>query len=88
MNKDERFLEKYEWEALTNDTMQNYFTLGVGDIIVMGNVDDIIDEYQLGHRSSDLLSKYKRLQGCMEIQNISINTGTAKCVPHYFVRGE
>lgn len=86
--EDKNFLERYQWEALTNDNMSNYFTLGVGDIIVKGAVDDIIDEYQRGHRASDLLAKYKKLQGCIEIQSVSINTGDTKCVPHYFVRGE
>lgn len=86
--EDDNFLERYQWEALTNDDMSKYFTLGVGDIIVKGNVEDTIDEYQSKHRASDLLAKYKKLQGCMEIQNVSINTGSSKCVPHYLVRGE
>ena len=86
--EDENFLERYEWEALSNDTRSNYFTLGIGDIIIHGGVNDVVDEYINHHRASDLLAKYKRLQGCMEIQSVSINTGTAKAVPHYLVRGE
>lgn len=86
--ENDKFLERYQWEALSNDKMSSYFTLGVGDIIIRGNVNDIVDEYIKNHRSSDLVAKYKRLQGCMEIQKVSINTGNLKCMPHYLVRGE
>lgn len=81
------FLEKYIWLQKPNDKMDNYFTLGKGDIIVKGNVDDTINEYQKGYRSSDLIAKYKELQGCMEIQEIAINTGAGRCNPHYYVKG-
>ncbi len=84
---DDRFLEKYEWEHLPNDQMGNYFTLGQSDIIVKGEVSDIIDEYTKGHRSTDLLAKYKELQGCIEVDHFSINTGTARCSEHYLVTG-
>ena len=50
----ENFLEKYQWINIPNDEMSNYFTLGQGDIIVKGEVSDIIDEYHSGNRSSDL----------------------------------
>ena len=83
----EKFVEKYVWENLPNDLMEQYFTLGPDDIIVKGEVDDIVDEYTKGHRSSDLLEKYKRLQGCITIERVDINTGTARCSEHYHVRG-
>ena len=81
------FLEKHEWAAVPNDQMSNYFTLGQGDIIVKGEVDDVINEYQSGSRSSDLKSKYKALQGCMEIQEWSNNTGGGRGNEHYYARG-
>ena len=81
------FLEKHEWIAKPNDEMSNYFTLAQGDIIVKGEVDDEINEYQSGHRSSDLKAKYKALQGCLEIQEWSNNTGGGRGNEHYFVRG-
>ena len=81
------FLEKHEWVAKPNDEMSNYFTLGQGDIIVKGEVDDEINEYQANHRSSDLKSKYKALQGCLEIQEWSNNTGGGRGNEHYYVRG-
>lgn len=83
----ENFREKYLWIAIPNDQMGNYFTLGPGDIIIKGEVSDIIDEYTAGHRASDLIAKYKDLQGCMEIQQVSINTGIGRNNPHYFVKG-
>ena len=82
--EDPSFLEKYQW--LDADKNQ-YFTLGLGDIIVRGEVSDSVNEYERGSRSSDLIKKYKDLQGCMEIKEVSINTGRGRNNPHYFVRG-
>ena len=87
IRKDERFKEKHEWIAVPNDSMSNYFTLSQGDIIVKGEVDDTINEYQSGKRSSDLKKKYKGLQGCLEIQEWSNNTGGGRGNEHYFVKG-
>ena len=86
--KDDRFLSRYLWEALPNDEMPNYFTLSAGDIIVKGIVTDVIDEYTKGRRSTDLISKYKKLQGCIEIQQWSDNTGIGRNDKHYYVTGE
>lgn len=83
----ENFREKYIWVDIPNDEMSNYFTLGQGDIIVKGEVEDEINEYQSGKRSSDLKKKYKALQGCMEIQEFSVNTGGGRGNEHYYVRG-
>ena len=85
--KNDKFLEKQDWVATPNDEMSKYFTLGEGDIIVKGEVTDDINEYQTGHRSSDLLKKYKGLQGCMEIQQWSNNTGH-RGNEHYYARGK
>lgn len=87
IRKDSRFLEKFQWIQLPNDTMSNYFTLAKGDIIVKGVATDDINEYESGHRSNDLLSKYKELQGCMSIEEIAINTGAGRCNEHYLVKG-
>lgn len=83
----EQFLERYQWEQLPNDEMDDYFTLSPGDIIVKGAVEDIIDEYTKGHRSTDLIEKYKRLQGCMEIEEMALNVGGGRNNPHYYVKG-
>lgn len=86
--KDERFLEKQDWIKLPNDQMGNYFTLSQGDIIVKGISEDEIDEYTSGHRSTDLLGKYREYQACMEITEFSNNTGAGRNNEHYFTRGK
>lgn len=83
----DKFLEKFAWEQLPNDKMSDFFTLGTNDIIVKGEVEDVIDEYTKGKRSSDLLAKYKDLQGCITVERLSINTGTARCSEHYYITG-
>lgn len=82
-----KFLEKYQWNSLQANQRSNYFTFGVGDIIIRGEVNDVVDEYTSGQRSSDLLKKYKNLQGCMVIESCSINTGEGRGTEHYYVRG-
>lgn len=85
--KDDRYLDKYQWLSLPNDTMANYFTLSQNDIIIKGEVSDEINEYKSGKRSSDILSKYKALQGCIQIEEVGNNTGIGRCDEHYWVRG-
>ena len=85
--KDEAFIEKYKWIAKPNDEKDNFFTLGVGDIIINGEVTEDIDEYKSGSRSSDILAKYKQLQGCMIIEEVGINIDGGRCNEHYFVKG-
>lgn len=85
--KDTDFLEAYQWRNLPNDEMQDYFTLGVGDIIIKGEIDDTIDEYVSGKRSSDIIKKYKDLQGCIEVQRVANNTGAGRCQEHYRAEG-
>ena len=81
------FKEKYVWVNLPADVKENFFTLGQEDIIVKGEVTDEINEYASGHRSSDLLAKYKELQGCFEIQVVSVNVGPGRGTPHYRAQG-
>lgn len=85
--QNEAFLPAYEWVNKPNDKKADFFTIGKNDIIVKGAVEDIIDEHTSGHRATDLIAKYKELQGCLEVQRVGINTGTGKCNPHYFVKG-
>lgn len=87
IRKDEAFLERHQWISLPNDQMANYYTLSQGDIIVKGEVTDTINEYTSGTRSSDLKKKYKALQGCIEIQEWSNNTGGGRGNEHYYVKG-
>ena len=87
IRKDDKFLEDYLWKALPNDQMLEHFTLQGGDIIVKGIVDDVIDEYTAGSRSSDLLKKYKEQQGCMKIEVVQLNVDGGRGQEHYYVKG-
>ena len=84
--QDKRFVEKREWKALTDKS--NRFTLANGDIIVLGEVDDVIDEYVSGKHSTDLVTKYKEYDACLEIEtyvnNVQIGVGLA----HYRIVGK
>ena len=87
IREDDAFMEKHLWIALSAENKAKYFTLGQGDIIVKGSVEDVIDEYSRGKHSSDLIAKYKELQGCFEIDAVSINVGAGRGLPHYSVQG-
>ena len=76
------FLESYEWR---NADKSAYFTFNEGDILVKGEVDDEIDEYTSGSRSTDLLIKYK--DRCAQITESAVNVGTGRVSEHYLVRG-
>ena len=71
-----------------NDKRENYFTLGKDDILIKGSISDEVDEYTKGHRSTDLLNKYKKLTECMQIGEYTINTGIGRVNEHYLVRGK
>ena len=86
--KDDRYLDKQDWIALPNDEMGNYFTLAQGDIIIKGECSEVINEYVKGHRSTDLLGKYREYQACMEITQFSNDTGTGRHNEHYHTRGK
>ena len=87
IRKDDLFLPKHEWLKLENDHMDEHYTLGRGDIIIRGEVDDEIDEYQTGYKATDLVKKYKDLQGCMTIDKVTINTEGGRGNEHYLVEG-
>ena len=86
--QDNRFKEYAEWVNTKSDERNNYFTLHQGDIIVKGHVEDVINDYQAGVRSSDLISKYKELYLCLTVDTWKNNTGIGRVAPHYFVGGE
>lgn len=87
IRKDKRFLNKADWVSVPNDNMGQYFTLSQGDIIIVGEVTEDINEYQSGKRSSDFKKKYKALTGCLEIQTWADNTGGGRGNEHYYVKG-
>ena len=73
------------YEITFEDFSQEF--LDACQIDINFQLTDDINEYQAGHRSSDLLKKYKGLQGCMEIQKWSNNTGH-RGNEHYFASGK
>ena len=83
---DPLFVPANAWHTLTSEERETYFTLGVGDIVVCAEVDDTIDEYTAGQRSSDLLTKYHALQGCLQIDKVVLNVGD-RGLEHYRVKG-
>lgn len=87
IRKQDNYVDAETWQNTPADIKDNYFTLGYHDIIILGEVSDTINEYQAGSRSSDLISKYKHFQRCLEIEVYSDNTGGDRGDEHYFVRG-
>ena len=85
--QNESYVDKRIWEGLKEEERKDYFTLGNEDIIVLGEVADTIDEYAEGKRSTDLLTKYKKYDECLEIDTYVINTYTGVGLPHYRVVG-
>ena len=88
IRKNPLFLEKYQWVNLPADEKPNYFTIGKDDIIIKGEVDDEINEYATGTHSSDIIRKYKELQGCLTVTECTINTEGGRCNEHYYIKGE
>ena len=88
MRVDDAFMPKYDWMRLPNDEMSEYYALGKGDIIVHAEVEDEIDEYTNGSKSTDLVRKYKDLQGCMTIDKVTININGGRGNEHYLVQGK
>ena len=87
IRKNDKFVDAEQWLALPADTKANYFTLGYHDIIIRDAVNDTINEYQRGQRSTEILAKYKRLQKCLEIEQFTDNTGGNRGNEHYLVKG-
>lgn len=88
IRKDGRYLPRGKWKDIPNDLRGNYFTFGKADIVVRGEVNDVIDETVKGHRATDLIAKYADSQDCIVIKTFSDNAGKARRMPHYYVTGE
>lgn len=82
------YLPYMNWISTPNDKRSKYFTLHQGDIIILAEVDDIIDEYTKGKRSTDVMAKYKAYGKCLTITTHQENIGSGRVCPHYFVQGE
>lgn len=85
--KNSNFVEPFNWIDMADSELTDMFTLQQGDIIIKGECEFEINEYKAGQRSTDLIAKYRKIQGCMEIKDVAINTMTGMLNPHYNVRG-
>ena len=59
--------------------------INIGDILIIGVVDDEIDEYTSGMRSADLLAKYQGRSA--KVQTVAINNQTGIGYPHIRIGG-
>lgn len=84
--KNKRYVDKRTWINLSDKS--GHFTLANGDIIILGEVDDIIDEYVSGKRSNDIRTKYKEFDACLEIEAYVDNVQTGVGLEHYRVVGK
>ena len=82
--KNDNYLSAYNWKRLDGENRALKFTLQVGDIVVNGEVNDTINEYVKGQRSTDLVERYKDL-GVIRIENTADNSDEARNIPHYLV---
>ena len=86
--QDERFVDKATWRNLKDEDRKDYFTFANGDIIILGEVSDTIDEYTAGKHSTDLVAKYKEDDACIEIDTYVDNVQTGVGLEHYRIIGK
>lgn len=86
--KTDKFVDKKTWRELKDEERKDYFTLANGDIIILGEVEDVIDEYTAGKRSTDLVAKYKEDDACIEIDTYVDNCQTGVNLEHYRIVGK
>ena len=79
------YIEPYKWVHLFEDEKKQKFTLKSGDLILLGEVTEEIDEYTNGKRSTDIIKKYAVL-GSVFIKSVNINDFIPNA--HYLIRGE
>lgn len=82
--KNDNFLQKVQWD----NSDHTKFTLAPGDIIIRGDVNIEINEYEAGKRSTDILQSMKQTGDAITISTVTINVGTGKGCEHYRIVGE
>ena len=81
------FVDKRTWNAMSEDDKAKHFTLAIGDIIVAGEVDVEINEYEKGKRATDVLAEYKEWPGYFTVDSVNINVGGGRGNEHYHAKG-
>lgn len=77
----ENYKSPDEWHRLSLDQAPLYFTLGKGDVIVKGEVDDSIPD---NRSASGILSKYP---DAFEVAEAKDNSGPGRFSAHYYGGG-
>lgn len=85
--KQDNYISKLEWDRIDISLIPNVFSIGAGDIIIKGAVDDYINEYESGHRSSDLLTKYRAYDMALVVKSVTVDVGIGRVDEHYCIRG-
>lgn len=81
IRKSDYYIPPEEWTE--TQYREPFFTLKGGDIVIIGNVSDSVDEYSKGNRSSDILQKYNAR--CFVIGSVSVNDFGS--LAHYMISG-
>lgn len=84
--QDKRYLDKRAWNDL--ETKEGRFTLANGDIIILGDVEEEIDDYTSGKRHTDLIAKYKVYDECLEVDTYVNNVQAGVDLNHYRIVGK
>lgn len=83
--KKDNYLSLEDWLSTAEKT--GYFTLRNGDIVILGEVSDEVDEYTKGKHSTDLLKKYNDVNRAFRIETFVDDTGDGLCAEHYHLKG-
>ncbi len=78
----EEYIEPYDWANLLNEEMENRFTVQNGDLIVLDEVDDEVDDFSV---IEDIEKKYGSKS--FLITNVNQNFGTFFPLNHIAVMG-
>lgn len=81
IRKSDKYMPPEEWTEAQYRELS--FTLNGGDIVIIGNISDSIDEYEKGRRSSDILQKYNTRS--FVVGSVSVNDFGS--LAHYMISG-
>lgn len=84
----DNYMSYADWLFVGNDRRGDYFTLHQGDIIILGDVGDVIDEYDNLNNSNALISRYKEIGECLVVDTFVDNAKMGRGLKHYKVIGE
>lgn len=83
--KSDKYIPLEIWKIL--DDFTDKFTLRNGDIIILGDIDEEVDDYTKGKHMTDVLAKYKEVNRAIQIENFTDDTGNKLYAEHYNIKG-